>query len=379
MRRFAWPDDLFAPAVVIAAAGLLLCGVGLFFDPRTTLAGWLTAALSLLGLPLGAMTILMVHGLTGGRWGDALRPPLRAIVATLPVALLLLLPTLARLDLVFPWAGADPAMLPEAVRQKLAYLNVPFFIGRFLACALAWLVLAWLVIGWTEPGGDRSRQGTTTGYAIGLIVHGLAVTVLAIDWMLSIEPEFTSTIYAMLEAAAEVVGACALALVVLAAGRAIETMPGGEEDVALGEDVANMLFGFMLMWAYLSFMQWLIVWAGDLPEEIHWYVLRGQDGWQYLLWLLIALQFVVPFFAFLMRSVKRSHRGLLGLGAAVLAGHFLDVVWRVRPSLSAAGAQVSWPDLAAFAGAGGAWYVFFLYLWARPDRIAMWRRRLVRG
>ncbi|UCI17537.1 hypothetical protein FJ970_20775 [Mesorhizobium sp. B2-1-8] len=379
MRGLAWPDGYFAPLAVVAAAGLLLCGVGLFLDPRTTFAGWLTMCLFLVGLPLGAMTVLMVHGLTGGRWGDVLRPPLRAIVATLPVALLLFLPILARLDLVFPWAGADPAMLPEAVRQKLAYLNVPLFIGRFLACALAWLVLAWLVIGWTEPDGDRSRQGTTTGYAIGLIVHGLAVTVLAIDWMLSIRPEFTSTIYAMLEAAAEVVGACASALVVLAAGRAIETMPGGEEDVALGEDVANMLFGFMLMWAYLSFMQWLIVWAGDLPEEIHWYVLRGQDGWQYLLWLLIALQFVLPFFAFLMRSVKRSHRGLLGLGAAVLAGHFLDVVWRVRPSLSAAGAQLSWPDLAAFAGAGGAWCACFLYLWARPDRIAMWRRRLLRG
>ncbi|KAA3450599.1 hypothetical protein C7I87_11045 [Mesorhizobium sp. SARCC-RB16n] len=364
---------------VVAAVGLLLCGVGFFLDPRTTFAGWLAMSLFVVGLPLGAMTVLMVHGLTGGRWGDALRPPLRALVATLPVALLLFLPILARLDLVFPWAGADPAVLPEAVRQKLAYLNVPFFVGRFLACALAWLVLAWLVIGWTEHEGDRSSRGTTTGYAVGLIVHGLAVTVLAIDWMLSIEPEFTSTIYAMLEASAEVVGACSLALVVLAASRAIETMPGGEEDVALGEDVANMLFGFMLMWAYLSFMQWLIVWAGDLPEEIHWYVLRGQDGWQYVLWLMIALQFVVPFFAFLIRSVKRSHRGLLGLGAAVLAGHFLDVVWRVRPSLSEAGAQVSWPDLAAFAGVGAAWCACFLYLWARPGRIAVWRGRLIRG
>ncbi|MBZ9797276.1 hypothetical protein [Mesorhizobium sp. ES1-4] len=325
------------------------------------------------------MTILMVHGLTGGRWGFALRPTLRAMVATLPIALLLFLPVLPRLDLVFSWVGADPATLPEVVRQKLAYLNVPFFVGRFLVCALAWLVLGWLVVGWTAPESDGSSRGTATGYAIGLIVHGLAVTVLAIDWMLSIEPEFTSTIYAMLEAAAEVVGACALALVALAANRAIETKPGGEEDVALGEDVANMLFGFMLMWTYLSFMQWLVVWAGDLPEEIHWYVLRGQDGWQYLLWLLIALQFVLPFVAFLMRSVKRSHRGLLGLGAVVLAGHFLDVVWRVRPSLSAAGARMSWPDMAAFAGAGAVWCACFLYLWARPDRIAVWRRRLVRG
>lgn len=377
MRRPAWPDGYSALAAVVAGAGLALCGAGLFLDPRTTLAGWLTAVLFLLGLPLGAMTILMVYGLTGGRWGDALRPPLRAIVATLPLALLLLLPVVARPDLVFPWAAADQATLPEAVRQKLAYLNVPFLVARFVACAVAWLVLGWLTIAWTAP--DRRGPRSGRGYAIGLVAHGLAVTAFAIDWMLSIEPEFTSTIYAMVEAAAEVVGACALSLTVVAASRAIETMPGGEEDVALGEDLANMLFGFVLLWTYLSFMQWLVVWAGDLPEEIHWYIVRGQDGWQVLLWFVIALQFAVPFAGFLSRPVKRSHRGLLGLGAIVLAGHFADVVWRLRPSLSSAGAQLSWPDLAAMVGAGGVWCVAFFHALARPDRIWLWHGRHARG
>lgn len=379
MRRPAWPDGYVALAALVASGGLVLCCLGLFVDPRSTLAGWLTVALFLLGLPLGAMTILMVHGLTGGRWGEVLHAPLRAVAATLPLALLLLLPVVARVDLVFPWAGTDPTMLPETVRQKLAYLNVPFFIIRFIVCALIWLVLGWLILGWTGSDKDRSRRTTSRPYAIGLIVHGIAVTVFAIDWMLSIEPDFYSTIYAMLEASAEVVGACALALAVLAAGRAIETMPGGEDDTALGEDVANMLFGFMLIWAYLSFMQWLIIWAGDLPEEIHWYILRGQHGWQYLLWLLIALQFVVPFAGFLNRSVKRSHRGLLGLGALVLAGHFADVLWRIRPALSATGAPMSWTDLAAIAGAGGAWCLWFLWALSEPNRIAFWRGRQVRG
>lgn len=334
-------------------------------------------AVFLLGLPLGAMTLLMVHGLTGGRWGDALRPPLRAAVATLPVALLLMLPVLARLDLVFPWAGAGPAALTEALRQKMTYLNVPFFVVRFIVYAVVWLALAWLVLGWTAPGSAASRTGD--GYAIGLVAHGFAVTVFAIDWMMSIEPDFSSTIYAMLEAAAEVVGVCGLALAVLSAGRAIESAPGVEEDVALGEDLANMMFGFMLIWAYLAFMQWLVVWGGDLPDEIHWYVIRGRNGWQYLLWLLIALQFALPFAGFLNRSVKRSRVGLIGLGAFLLAGHFADVAWRVRPALSALGAGVSWPDLAAMVGAGGIWFGCFVYIWTRPDRIVVWRGRLARG
>ncbi|MBZ9964610.1 hypothetical protein [Mesorhizobium sp. BR1-1-2] len=379
MKRAARPDGYLVLLLVVAAAGLCLCAAGLFVAPRATLAGWLMMAVSLLGLPLGAMTLLMVHGLTGGRWGDALRPPLRAAVATLPVALLLMLPVLARPDLVFPWAGADTTALTEVARQKLTYLNVPFFVVRFIACALVWLALAWLVIGWTAPGSERVASRPGGGYAIGLVAHGFAVTVFAIDWMMSIEPDFYSTIYAMLEAAAEVVGVCGLALAVLSAGRTIESAPGGEENVALGEDLANMLFGFMLIWAYLAFMQWLVVWGGDLPDEIHWYVIRGRNGWQYLLWLLIALQFALPFAGFLNRSVKRSRVGLIGLGALLLAGHFADVAWRIRPPLSVLGAGVSWPDLAAIAGAGGIWCGCFVYVWTRPDRIAVWRGRPARG
>lgn len=379
MKRPDWPNSYMVAAFAMAVTGLLLCAISLFLAPISFLAGWFTTVLFVLGLPLGAMTILMVHGLTGGRWGDALQPPLRAMVATLPLTLLLLLPVLVRLDVVFPWAEADTSKLSEAVQQKLAYLNAPFFIIRFIVCATLWLVLGWLTLGWTAPERDKAKRRTGRGYAIGLVAQGFAVSVFAIDWMLSIEPNFYSTIYAMLEAAGEVVGAGALALMVLAASRAIETMPGGEEDVALSEDVANMLFGFMLLLAYLAFMQWLIAWAGDLPDEIHWYLIRGESGWQYLLWLLIALEFVAPFVGFLNRSLKRSHDGLMWLGALVLAGHLADVVWRVRPPLPSVGPFLSWPDLAALAGAGGLWCAGFLYAFARLDRIALWRGSLAHG
>ena len=170
----------------------------------------------LLGLPLGAMTMLMVHGLTGGRWGEAMRPPLRATVATLPLALLFLLPVLLRVDLVFPWAGpsSDHAAGDGAAKACLSQRAVlPHSLHR-LRDRLAGAGLA-SILGWTAP--DKHTTHNEPSLAIGLIVHGLAVTVFAIDWMLSIDPEFTSTIYAMLEASAEVVGASAVALLVLAA------------------------------------------------------------------------------------------------------------------------------------------------------------------
>ncbi|MER8518213.1 hypothetical protein NKI48_00160 [Mesorhizobium sp. M0644] len=378
MMRLA-AERLILPALAVAAVGLVLCATGLAFDFRATLAGWLPAALFLLGLPLGALTILIVHGLTGGRWGEAIRQPLRALVATLPLALLLLLPVLLRLDLVFPWASADAAALPETVRQKFSYLNVPFFLLRFAACAAIWLVVAWRVLDWTTTDSGRGSAGRGKAYAAGLIAHGLAVTIFAIDWMLSLEPEFSSTIYALLEASAEVVGAYALAMTVLCVNRSIEVMPGGEEDVALGEDLANMLFGFVLLWTYLSFMQWLVTWGGDLPNEIRWYLIRSSNGWQYLLWLLIALQFAVPFAGLLSRDLKRSHAGLLSICGIVLAGHYVDVLWRIRPPLADGNVIAFWYDLAALAGAGGLWLALLLFALGRPDRIALWCRRPVHG
>lgn len=358
-------------------AGLVLCVVGVLLDAKAMLGAWLAAAIFALSLPLGALTILMVHGLTGGRWGDTVRPALRTMTAMLPFALVLLVPVLMRLDLVFPWAGADSAILPQKVREKLAYLNVPFFLLRFAACAAIWLVLAWMVIDATGEEAS-SNDGSGKKFALGLILQACAVSVFSIDWMLSLEPEFSSTIYALCEASAEVVGAFAVAILMLAAKRAVEVLPGGDEETSLSEDLANMQFGFLLTWIYLAFMQWLIVWGGDLPDEIHWYLIRGDNGWQYLLYVLIALQ-VAAFAGLLNRDLKRSHAGLVWLAGITLAGHFADVFWRIRPPLFAGGPLALWHDAAASIGLGGLWLAMFLFLLRRPDWIIWWKREVAHG
>jgi hypothetical protein len=360
----------------VGITGLVPCVLGASLDVKAMLGAWLAAALFALSLPLGALTILMVHGLTGGRWGEAVRQPLRAMTATLPFGLVLLLPVLMRPDLILPWAGADPATLSEKVREKLAYLNVPFFMLRFAVCAAIWLVLTWVVLRPTSEGSGKAGSGRK--YALSLILHALAVSVFAIDWMLSIEPEFTSTIYALCEASAEVTGAFALAILVLAARQAVEVIPGGEEDAALGEDLANMQLGFVLTWIYLVFMQWVVVWGGDLPDEIQWYIVRATGGWWYLLWLLIALQ-VAAFAGSLSRPLKRSHDGLVWLAGVTLAGHFADVFWRIRPPLFSGGLLGLWRDAAAWIGVGGLWLVLFLFLLRRPDRITWWKREVAHG
>ncbi|UCI09673.1 hypothetical protein [Mesorhizobium sp. B1-1-8] len=363
--------------LLAGAAGIVLCALGASLDAKAMSGAWLAAAIFALSLPLGALTILMVHGLTGGRWGEAVRQPLRTIAATLPLGLVFLVPVLTRPGLVFPWVEADAAKLPEMVLQKLAYLNVPFFLLRFVVCSAIWLVLTWVVLGSTNAPAN-SNDGNGKKFALGLILHALAVSVFAIDWMLSIEPEFTSTVYALCEAAAEVVGAMALAILVLAASRALQLMPGGEEEVALSEDLANMLLGFVLAWIYLTFMQWLVVWGGDLPDEIHWYIARATDGWQYLLWLLIVFHFAA-LAASLSHRLKRRRNGLVWLASVALAGHFADVFWRIRPPLFSGGLLALWHDVAAAIAQTGLWLALFLFLLRRPDRIVWWKREAAHG
>ncbi|MDN2566032.1 hypothetical protein N1F89_07350, partial [Aquibium sp. A9E412] len=333
--------------------------------PKPLLAGWLAGALLALGLPLGALTMLMIHALTGGAWGDALRQPLRAVAATLPAGLLLLVPVLAALGEAFPWAAAETADLPESVRHKLAYLNAPFFTLRFAATAAVWLVLCWRVLALTAPAAtaaDRRPLALRRWAAGGLVLHALAVSVLSVDWMMSLEPEFFSTIYPLLVASAQTVGAYALATLVLARRRDLGALPAGDAAMALGEDVANMLFGLVLMWAYLAFMQFLIVWAADLPREIGHYLTRTEGGWQVVLWLVLALHVAVPLLAFPNRRLKRSRRGVAALAATLVAAHALETVWRVAPPLAEAGGPAALLSLAGFAAAAAAWAAVFLLL-----------------
>ena len=140
-----------------------------------------------------------------------------------------------------------------------------------------------------------------------------------------------------------------------------------------------MLFGFMLTWAYLAFMQWIVVWAGDLPNDIGWYLRRGTGGWGILLWLVVLLQFALPFLAFLARAIKRSHRGLVWLATVVLAGHIVETVWRVRPALAAPRLSLAWLDLAAPIAVGCLWTTMFVIVLREPGRIFFWRENKAHG
>lgn len=320
----------------IGALGLggIGCLLGFVLAPRSLARAWLVADHVIMGLSLGAVTILLIHRLTGGLWGEAIGPQLRRIAATLPLALLGFLPLLGMIETLMPFLSQPEADLPVGVVRKLGYLTPFWLMVRALVCAAVFMAVAWLA-GTCQPPRRLAPRPAAT---IGLVLYALALTIFSTDWMMALEPEFTSTIYPVLVAGSQILGALALAttLHLFAAGLRRET--GGSEVATLSGDLSKLLISAILAWVYLAYMQWLIVWMGNLPEEIGWYLRRDNGCWPALFWLMAALFALVPFLALLLGAVRISAPRVAVVASLLVAGYVAETVWRLGGAHAADGA-----------------------------------------
>ena len=305
-------------ACVLAA----LAGLG---DARqVVVAAWLAAAWFVLGLAVGALSWLWIHRLTGGRWGIALRPHLLRLAARLPRALALFLPLLLGGALLYPPFHAD-VQTPAGVAAALSAWHAPSFVAaRCLAYGLIWLLLA-----------RRARAFAAPGEAAASLLLHLAVTTLAsIDLLVTLVPHWSSSIFGLMALAGQSLAALAAAVAFACRGD-VEAAPAPTTDSSpLARDFGNLLLAAVLVWAYLSFMQLLIIWAEDLPREISWYLPRLQTGWVEVGVALVVLHFALPMTLLLFRAVKDRPARLAVLALALLAAHALDVAWLVLPSVA---------------------------------------------
>jgi hypothetical protein len=318
MNRLAVPA--LAALVVLA-----LCLAGWYANPAALLAGWLAAWWCWIGLQLGALANVWLHNLTGGSWGEAIRAPLLAFARDTWFVALLFLPVLLGLYRLYPWAGqADlgaarwTGVLAEP-GFKSAWLAPLPFIARSLAWLLLWSVLARLSL---RPALARSK-----GFAAAaLILYALSTSLAALDWIMSLSPLWYSSVFGLLVLTAQTLGGMAMAIVLVARARPAP---------ALLADLGNLLLAYLMTWAYLAFMQFLIIWAANLPNEILWYVARESRAWEVLARLLALLLFAVPALILLFRAAKRSPGMLAAVAGLVLAMLLVDAWWLVLPSVPA--------------------------------------------
>jgi len=357
-------------ALIVGVLGLAAGAVGAVLNPDQFFRSWLIGFLFCLGLSLGPLALLMLQHMSGGQWGLVGRRVFEAASRNLPFVALLFIPILFGLPRLFEWARPEAVQADHILQIKAPYLNVPFFIARAVLYFVLWIGGAWLLNKWSAAQ-DRGEIATTPAdsrrfrvvSAPGLIVYVLTLTFASTDWVMSLDPHWYSTIFGFIFVAGQGLTGFALVIVVLSALTDTEpyaTFLNKRHFLDLGK----LLLAFVMLWAYFSFSQFLIIWSGNLPEEITFFTERLQGGWQWVSLAILLGHFALPFVLLLSRDLKRRPRLLAQVALVILVFRFVDLMWLVEPMFGHEGFPLHWMNLAVPAGLTGVW----LFLFARQLR-----------
>ena len=353
--------------------GILLLGVcvgAAFVFPAQFFKSYLLAFLFWVSLALGSFAVLMLHHMFHAGWGFVIQRMLESGTRTFLLMAVLFVPLLFGLHSLYEWTHTDAVAADPVLLHKQPYLNVPFFIARTVLYFVLWIGAAFFLNRWSlqldQSGSPALAQRLENVSAPGLLLYGLTVTFASIDWMMSLEPHWYSTIYGLLFIGGQVLAT--LAFVIIVAMLLSDQKPLA--DVVRPShfhDLGNLLFAFVMIWAYLDFSQFLITWSGNLPAEITWYSRRIGGGWQYLALALVVLDFALPFVLLLSRRTKRRAHALALVAGLILVMRLVDLYWMVTPAFHPSGLSVHWMDVLLPVGMGGIWVAYFVHqLKSRP-------------
>ncbi len=363
-----------APIRVTLLGGILLVVaiVAAFFNPLQFFHSYLFAWLYWLGMTLGGFGLLMLHHLVGGRWGFPVRRIYEAGIRTAPFLAIGALPIVIGLRDIYTWDQPAIVQASEVLQRKHAYLNGPFFVARLALYFAIFTYMAWYLSSWSrkqdatlDPEPTR-RLRTFSGP--GVCFFFIVATLADVDLILSLEAEWYSTIFAAIVIVSNALSVLAFSILFLALVRHREPYVG-----LLSADtwhhLGNLLLAFVMLWAYLAFSQLLIIYSGNQPKEIVWYLHRCYGGWKTVGLFLFLLHFAIPFAMLLSREAKRRAETLAWIAGLVLVGHVLDVYWVVVPTFAPNGVELHWQDLWLFVALGILWSAAFLHYLKREPLI----------
>lgn len=354
----------------VGIAALIACLIGLVLSPQQFFRSYLFAYIFWLSVGLGCLPLLMMYHLVGGAWGYSIRRMLESGTHTILLLAILFIPILLGMRELYVWMHPPTVDIAENVSKKALYLNVPFFVARAVFFFLLWWFYANRLNHWSAVQDETGDIGLLRRFARlsapGVTLWGLTITFALFDWAMSLEPRWYSTIYGMMWIVNAGLAGLAFAIVVftfLADRPPLSAVARPQTLIDLG----NLLFAFLMLWAYLSFSQLIIIWSGDLPEEIRWYLSRLQHGWEWTAGALITFQFFVPWFLLLSRRRKRNRKALGYIALFVLGMRVVDTFWLITPAFYPDRFTLHWLDVAALVGIGGIWLAIYVrYLAAMP-------------
>jgi hypothetical protein len=360
-----------ARALIVGATFSAVLLLGTLFEPAQFFHSFLIGFVFWTGVALGCLALLMLQHLTGGAWGLLIRRVLEAGTRTLPLMLLLFLPVLFGLRQIYSWTSPAEMIKSAALAEKeRLYLNGRGFILRATVYFGIWLVAAFLL---NRASGEHDR--TADQQLIkrmrlvsgpGLVILILTITFASIDWVMSLDPNWTSTIFGLLFVASWTLSALALVVAAMALLARHEPMSSVLQPAHF-HDLGKLLLTLVMLWAYFAFSQFLIIWSGNLPEETTWYVARTRGGWGAVALAIVILHFGLPFLLLLSRDLKRNARKLALLAVLILIMRIIDLIWLIEPQFNRAHFHLSWMDVVAPIGIGGLWLATFSWqLQKRP-------------
>jgi len=371
--------DLTPPPIVkVLSQRLLIAGVVFaivavvlaFVQPDEFYRAYLLGFMDWLGVALGSMAIIMIRHLTGGGWGVVIRRLQGAAMRTLPLLTVLFIPILIAVwqKRMYPWLASLDSIADPRIREHLekhefvrSYLNPSGFMIRAIIYFAIWNLLSFLLSKWSVEGDSSSTRDNTERFKAvsgpGLILYGFTITFATIDWVMSLDPSWISTIFGLIILIGEVLSAMCFAVVV--ARILFDYKPMSEllkPDFV--HDHGKWMLAFTMVWAYFSFSQWLIIWAGNLPTEITFYLTRIRNGWGFVAVFLALFGFAVPFAILLSRPFKRNIRNLVWLAVWIMFIRWVDLFWIIEPNFSKS-FHVTIADIVVSVAIGCLWLAFF--------------------
>jgi hypothetical protein len=352
--------------LIIGVAGLVLGAIGVLLQPDQLLPSWLIGFTFCLGLSMGCLTLLMMQHMSGGQWGLVSRRVFEAGSRVLPYCVLLFIPIAIFLPQLYLWARPEAVRADEILQHKAPYLNVWFFIIRAVVYFFIWLFCALHLNRWSvaqDRGEVAVTEEDTRRFRVisapGLLAYVLTMSLAAVDWLMSLDPHWYSTIFGFIIVAGQAL--CALSFTVAVLAILAESTP--MSDVLRAghfHDLGKLMLAFVMLWAYFSFSQFLIIWAGNLPEEIPFFLERMRHGWQYVSVLIVVGHFFLPFFLLLSRDLKRRPRLLARVAWFIVGIRLVDLIWLIAPVFSHEDRfPISLANVAIPIGLAGVWLFLF--------------------
>lgn len=365
-------------ALILGGLGVVLGLAALFLSPAQFFRSYLIGWLFWLGMALGSLGLLMMHHQAGGAWTAVARRFMEAATRTLPLLAVLVIPIWIGIPYLYPWADPNSVAANALLQHKQPYLNVPFFIFRTVLYFAVWIGLELMLNHWASAE-DRVndpkyhiRMKNLSG--IGLVLLVLTVTFAGIDYVMTLQPTWVSSIFGAIVGAGLFVAAAAFLILNVTMLYYTEPLSEYVNTSILG-NYGGFALSILLIWMYFSFSQFLLIWYANIMEETPWYILRANGGWEWIILIIVLAGFILPFLLLMSVDLKRNPRSMAAVALLLMATQFLNLIWLVNPEFSQT-LQITWSDLVIPAGIGGIWLAFYLWQLQRRPLLSQSDHRL---